>query len=91
MATQQPPSPDFTVQRSTKGGSGMTPPQPHTTAAPRSASGGKDMSPPSAVAAVRSTSGGKNLTPPSAEVPSSEFVDPIAGRNTPGFKPKKAG
>ncbi len=91
MATQQPPSPDFTVQRSTKGGKGMTPPQPHTTTAPRPSAGGNDMSPPKAVASVRTTPGGKNLTPPGAEVPASDFVDPIATRATGTFKPKKAG
>jgi hypothetical protein len=49
------------------------------------------MSPTAAVASDRSTPGGKGITPPAVEVPSSEFVDPIASRDTPGFKPKKAG
>ena len=68
----------------------MQPPKPGVRGS-RSTPGGKGMSPTKAVASDRSTPGGKGITPPAAEVPSSEFVDPVASRDTPGFKPKKAG
>lgn len=90
MSTMKPPTPEHTQTRSTQGGSGQSPPKPQTTTAPRSSSGGKDMSPPKAVGSVRTTPGGKAIKPASAEVPAAQFVDPIATRATPAFKPRSA-
>jgi hypothetical protein len=67
----------------------MNPPQANATT--RSTPGRKGMAPVAAVGSVRSTPGGKRQTPPQAEVPSSEFVDPIPTRSTGKFTPKKAG
>lgn len=69
----------------------MQPPSPDARV-PRSSPGTKGQVPPKAVASVRSSKGrAASAVPPQAEVPSNEFVDRIASRNTPGFKPKKAG
>jgi len=88
MPISKPPTPEHTSTRSTQGGSNMSPPKPHTTTGLRSSSGGKDMSPPKAVASVRDTPGGKGITPAATEGTVSNFVDPIATRPTPAFKPR---
>lgn len=90
MEISKTPTPEHTNVRATKGGSGQSPPKPHTTTAPRPSSGGKGQMPPKAKGRDRSTPGGKGQMPPSAEVPSHNFVDPIPTRPTPKNVPTKA-
>ena len=90
MAITKPPSPEAST-RSTSGGSGMKPPHPHKTTAPRSSSGGKGQAPPKpANTSTRSTKGAPGINAPQPDVPANEFVDPIATRPTPAFKPRSA-
>jgi len=88
MSTMKPPTPDETGVRNTAGGSGQSPPKPHTTTPPRSSSGGKDMAPPKAVGSVRTTQGGTAMTPPAPDGCTPKFVDPIPTRPTPAFTPR---
>jgi len=87
MAITKPPSPEVSI-RSTSGGGGCKPPKAESVKGSATSTGKGQAPPMPANTSTRSTKGAPGINTPGPDVPANEFVDPIATRPTPAFKPR---